>query len=116
MKTFRQSLGILIALILLFFIIKPFVQTQEDLKHAAFQIHWQWLIPSFGVLLFYRSFYIYPFAALLRGLSRKDVPSREAFILFHLSNITRYLPGRIWGVVRLLSLSGQFGLRRHSGG
>ena len=88
------------------------MQTQGDRKQAAFQIHWHWLIPSFGVLLFYRSFYIYPFAVLLRGLSRKDVPSRETFILFHLANITRYLPGRIWGVVRLLSFSRQFGLSK----
>ena len=112
MKIPRHVLGYLIAAILLLFLIKPFVQTQGALKHAAFQIHWHWLIPSFGVLLFYRSFYIYPFAVLLRGLSRKDVPSRETFILFHLANITRYLPGRIWGVVRLLSLSGQFGLSK----
>jgi len=107
MKKFRQPLGILIAAILLFFLIKPFVQTHTDLKKVAFQ--WQWLALSFGVLLFYRSVYTYPFAALLSGITGKQGAFRNAFTLFHLSNITRYLPGRIWGVVRLLALSPRFG-------
>ncbi|MDE0424208.1 MAG: lysylphosphatidylglycerol synthase domain-containing protein [Candidatus Poribacteria bacterium] len=44
--------------------------------------------------------------------NKKKISFRCAFTLFHLSNITRYLPGRIWGVVRLLSLSHRFGLRK----
>lgn len=35
-----------------------------------------------------------------------------AWTLFHLANITRSLPGRIWGVMRLLSLSKSFGLSK----
>ena len=112
MKTFRQTLGLLIAAILLLFLIKPFVQTQGDMKQAAFQIHWHWLIPSFGVQLFYRSLYTYPFATLLSVFTKKHVSFREALTLFHLANITRYLPGRIWGVVRILSLSKGFGLSK----
>ena len=112
MKTFRQFFGILITAILLLFLIKPFVQTQADMKNAAFQIHWQWLIPSFGVQLVYRSLYTYPLATLLIGFTEKYVSFRDAFTLFHLANITRYLPGRIWGVVRLLSLSKQFGVSK----
>ena len=108
----RQYLGILIAGILLFFLIKPFVQTHNALKNDIFQVLWRWLIPSFGVMLLYRSLYVYPFTTLLRHLSEKQVPFRTAFTLFHLANITRYLPGRIWGVVRLLALSKQFGLSK----
>lgn len=112
MKTFSQYLQILLAIILLFFLIKPFVQTQANLKNTAFQIYWHWLIPSFGVQLLYRSLYAYPFATLLSGLMEKHVSFRDAFTMFHLSNITRYLPGRIWGVVRLISLSNQFGVSK----
>ena len=43
---------------------------------------------------------------------QKHVPFHNAFMLFHLANITRYLPGRIWGVVRMFSLSNQFGLSK----
>ena len=112
MKTLRQYAGILIAGILLYFLIKPFVQTHTELKDATFQIHWGWLVCSFGAILFYWSVYLYPFATLLSGFSKKLVSFRAAFTLFHLANITRYLPGRIWGVVRLLSLSRQFGLNK----
>ena len=112
MKTLRQSLGYLIAGILLYFLIKPFLQTHIELKDATFQIHWGWLVCSFGAILFYWSVYLNPFATLLSSITEKHVPFRNAFTLFHLANITRYLPGRIWGVVRLLSLSHQFGLNK----
>ena len=112
MKTLRQSLGYLIAGILLYFLIKPFLQTHTQLKDAIFQVQWGWLICSFGAILFYWSAYLYPFATLLSGITEEHVSFRDAFTLFHLANITRYLPGRIWGVVRLLSLSHQFGLSK----
>ena len=113
MKTFRQFSGILIAGILLFFLIKPFIQAHKQLENITLQIQWRWLVTSFGFMLLYRSCYVWPFTMLLRCISQEvHVPFRNAFILFHLANITRYLPGRIWGVVRLLSLSHQFGLSK----
>ena len=112
MKTLRQSLGYLIAGILLYFLVKPFLQTHTQLKDATFQVQWGWLVCSFGIILFYWSAYLSPFATLLSGITQKHVPFRAAFTLFHLANMTRYLPGRIWGVVRLLSLSRQFGLSK----
>ena len=112
MKTLRQYVGLFIAIILLYFLIKPFIQTHTELKDATFQIHWYWLVCSFGSILFYWSAYLYPFAILLSGITERHVPFRAAFTLFHLANITRYLPGRIWGVVRLLSLSHRFGLSK----
>ena len=113
MKTFRQSLGILIAGILLFFLIKPFVQAHKQLEDLTFQIQWRWLVTSFGFILLYRSLYVWPFTIFLRRVSAgRNVHFRDTFTLFHLSNITRYLPGRIWGVVRLLALSPRFGLSK----
>lgn len=113
MKTIRQYLGFLIAGILLFFLLKPFVQAHKQLETITLQIQWQWLIPSFGIILLYRGFYVYPFTRLLRCISQRGhVPFRTTFILFHLANITRYLPGRIWGIVRLLTLSHRFGLSK----
>lgn len=112
MKTFRAYLGILLAGALLFFLIKPFVDTHSQLENVTVQIQWRWLLSSFGLLLLYRSIYTYPFKTLLSGVTQKQVSFRNAFTLFHLTNITRYLPGRIWGFVRLLSLSHRFGLRK----
>ena len=108
----RQFFGFLIACILLFFLVTPFVQTHTSLKEEAFEIQPYWLIVSFGMLLFYRSVYTAPFATVLSGITQRHVSFRHAFMLFHLANITRYLPGRIWGVVRLLSLSPRFGLSK----
>ena len=112
MKNFRQYASILIAGILLLFLIKPFMQTQTQLKDVTFHIQWHWVIPSFGMQILYRCIYTAPLATLFSGISGEKVAFRDAFTLFHLSNITRYLPGRIWGVVRLLSLSQRFGLSK----
>ena len=112
MKTLRPALGYLIAGVLLYFLIKPFGETHTALKDTTFQIHYGWLVCSFGAILFYWSAYLSPLATILGGLTQKHVPFRDAFTLFHLANITRYLPGRIWGVVRLLSLSHHFGLSK----
>lgn len=112
MKTLRHALGYLIAGILLYFLIKPFVQAQTHLKDVPFEIHGGWLVCSFAAILFYWSAYLYPFARLLSGITGQHVSFRAAFTLFHLANITRYLPGRIWGVVRLLSISHRFGLSK----
>lgn len=112
MKIVRQYLGILIAGILLYFLIKPFLHTHTLLRHVSFQIQWQWLLSSFCLILFYWSAYLYPFTKLLSGVTQKHVSFHDAWTLFHLANITRYLPGRIWGIVRLLSLSNKFGLTK----
>ena len=113
MKTIRPYLSILIAGMLLFFLIKPFIQTHAQLKDSiSIQIQWHWLLYSFLLLLIYWSSYLYPYAKFLSRIAQKPVPFQNAFTLFHLANITRYLPGRIWGVVRLLSLSKQFGLSK----
>ena len=112
----RQLLGYLLAGLLLYCLIRPFVGTQAALKADPSQVGWGWLVCSFGVLLVYRIRYVAPFASLLSGISQKKVTFRDAFTLFHLSNIMRYLPGRIWGVVRLLSLSLRFGLSKTAAG
>ena len=112
LKVIRQYLGILIAGILLYFLVKPFLQTYASLRHVTFQIQWQRLFSSFCLILFHQSAYPYPFAKLLSGVAQRNVSFRDAWTLFHLANITRYLPGRIWGIVRLLSLSKQFELSK----
>ena len=112
MKTLRQYIGIGIACILLYFLIQPFVETHTEVKASTFEIQWFWLLCSFGAILFYWSAYLSPFATLLSGMRETRVRFVDAWRLFHLANITRYLPGRIWGFVRLLSLSERFGLSK----
>lgn len=113
MKTIRQYFGLLIAGILFYFLIKTFHQTHKQLGDITLQIHWGWLFISFVFILVYRSIYVWPFTMLLRGISQdKQIQFRNAFMLFHLANILRYLPGRVWGVVYLLSLSHRIGLSK----
>ena len=112
----RQLLGFLIAIILLFFLIKSLVQTHTQLKDSNFQVQWQGFLLSFCLILLYWSAYLYPFSTLLSSIAQKRIFFANAWLLFHLANITRYLPGRIWGFVRILSLSKRFGLDKSAVG
>ena len=113
MKTIRPYLSILITGVIVFFLIKPLAQTHAQLKDmVSIHIQWRWLLCSFLCLLFYSYAYLFPFVRLLSGITQRQVSFRDVFTLFHLANITRYLPGRIWGVVRLLSLGKRFGLNK----
>ena len=78
----------------------------------TYQIQWQLLLVSFGIFILYRSLYTVPFAVLLSYVTGTYVSFRSAFTLFHLANITRYLPGRIWGVVRLLTIGKRIGFSK----
>ena len=112
MKTLREYIGIGISCVLLYFLIQPFVATHTEVKGSTFEIQWFYLLCSFGAILFYWSAYLSPFATLLSGMRETRVRFVDAWMLFHLANITRYLPGRIWGFLRLLSLSERFGLSK----
>lgn len=113
MKTIRQYFGLVIAGILLYILIQTFIQTHKQLEDITLHIQWGWLVTSFLFILAYRYFYVWPFAMLLRGFSQGgQIQFRNAFMLFHLANILRYLPGRVWGIVHLLSLSHRVGLSR----
>lgn len=110
--TFRRSLGILIALALLYFLIKPFRDVPNQVDPGSISFNLFWLSPSFLVLLLYWMGLVVPWGILLREFTGQAISFRTIFLLFHLANVTRYLPGRVWGVVRLLMLSERFGLRK----
>lgn len=74
----------------------PWVAILFSFKINSWNRRWSWLVCSLGAILLYWSAYLYPFATLLSGITEKHVPFRDAFTLFHLANITRYLPGQIW--------------------
>lgn len=112
MKLLQQLLGILIALALLYFLIKPFRDVQNQFGSAAVSFNLFWFIPSFLFLLFYWAGLVVPWRILLREFTGQAISFRAVFLLCHLSNVTRYLPGRVWGVVRLLTLSERFGLQK----
>jgi len=112
MKILQRSLGVFIALVLLYFLVKQYVDVQEQLSTVPVRFNLFWLIPSVFLLLFYWVGLIIPLGILLREFTQSSVSFRSVFLLFHLSNVTRYLPGRVWGVVRMLTLCDRFGISK----
>lgn len=112
MKILRQYLGSLIALMLLYFLVKEYIGVHNQISTTSIQLELFSLIPSFVLTLMYWLGLTVPWFLLLRAFTQTPISFHSVFLLFHLSNVTRYLPGRVWGVVRMLTLSKQFGLSR----
>ena len=112
MKILRQYLGGLIGLMLLYFLVKEYIGVRTQISAALTQLKFFSLILSFVLILIYWLGLTVPWFLLLRVFTQNRISFRSVFLLFHLSNVTRYLPGRVWGVVRMLALSKQFGLSR----
>lgn len=112
MKTLRQYLGGLIALMLLHFLVKEYIGVRNQISTTPTQLEFFSLIPSFVLILIYWLGLTVPLFLLLRALTQTPISFRSVFLLFHLSNVTRYLPGRVWGVVRMFALSEGFGLSK----
>ncbi|MDE0556197.1 MAG: YbhN family protein [Candidatus Poribacteria bacterium] len=112
MKILRQYLGGLIALMVLYFLVKEYIGVRTEISTPLTQLKFFLLIPSFVLILIYWLGLTVPWFLLLRVFTQTPISFHPVFLLFHLSNVTRYLPGRVWGVVRMLALSKQFGLSR----
>ena len=112
MKILRQYLGCLIALMLLYFLVKEYIGVRNQISTTPTQLELFSLIPSFVLILMYWLGLTVPWFLLLRKFTQTSISFRDVFLLFHLSNVTRYLPGRVWGVVRMLALSERFGLSK----
>lgn len=112
MKILQRYLGVFIVLALLYFLVKQYVDVQDQLSTVPVRFNLFWLIPSVFLLLFYWVGLIIPLGILLRRFTQNSVSFRAIFLLFHLSNVTRYLQGRVWGVVRMLALCDRFGISK----
>ena len=61
----------------------------------SWQLHPLWLFLSFVTLLFHSCCSVKPWLAFLHQFG-KNLPYREGFVIFYLSQLGRYLPGKLW--------------------
>lgn len=105
---------ILIALSILYFLIKHLLGLLTALQGEAVVFKPFWLLASFTSLLIYFVLLGMPWILLYRAGREKPVSLLSGWIFFQCSQFGRYLPGRVGQVVWMLSFSRRFGIEKTS--
>ena len=103
---------LLIALAILFFLSKRLhnLLTQLELDTIAFDP--LWAIVSFAILLSHRTLLVFPWWILYRAAAQVKASFRDSWTLFQISQLGRYLPGKVGQFVWMASLARGFGIQK----
>ena len=104
---------LLIAVALIFFLVKRLYKllTEIEVEVIVFQSP-LWLIVSLMLLLAYFSVLGIPWFFSCRAANGKSISFLSVWTFFQLSQLGRYLPGKIGQFVWMLSLSRRFGIKK----
>ncbi len=103
---------ILIALSIFYFLIKHLLGLLAPLEGEVVAVKPLWLFTSFALLLLYFVLLGIPWLFLYRAGREKPVSLLSGWTFFQLSQLGRYLPGRVGQVVWMLSFSRGFGIEK----
>ena len=103
---------ILIALAILFFLVKRLYTLLAALEGEAIAFKPFWLLASLTLLLVYFSGLGIPWFFSYRAGSGKSISFLSGWTFFQLSQLGRYLPGKIGQFMWMLSLSRRFGVEK----
>ncbi len=102
----------LIALVILLFLVKRFVGLIEELKVESISFRPIFLIISCVILICYRTLQISPWLTIYQKTALKPVSIFSVWIFFQLSELGKYLPGKIGHFVGIVALSRPLGIAR----
>ncbi len=108
-KTVSTFLKISLTAIILYFLYRQVAHHWQEIKAYEWEIHWGWLILS--VIVGIGTFVILAsiWRRIIAGFGHKlSLP--KAFRIFYLSDLGRYIPGKIWPLLGVLYLSKKEGV------
>jgi hypothetical protein len=102
---------IVIALVIVVFLYRYGARNWTEIRHAgaALDVHPWPLAAAAGIILLTYAMLIGAWDAVLRGWGER-LPYREAARIWCLSNLARYLPGRVWQIAGMAALAQQAGV------
>jgi uncharacterized membrane protein YbhN (UPF0104 family) len=95
--------------IILFFVVRQFAHHWQEIRQYDWQINWNYLILSViaGIATFFAFSSIW--RKIMVGFGHR-LSQTKAFRIFYLSNLGRYIPGKIWQLFGILYLTKQAGI------
>ncbi len=111
----RKKLFILLrwaaVLLIFFFLGKKVVADWQAVRQYEWRINYFWLSFSLFILLGNFVYLSWVWSEILK-IFGKTLKLKKAFKISYLSNLARYLPGRIWQYVSLVAMCGREGISK----
>lgn len=112
MKTKRITLNLLklaLTFVILYFLYRQVAHHWQEIKEYEWQIRWGWLVLS--VIVSIGTFFILSsiWRRIIAGFGHQ-LTVTKAFRIFYLSDLGRYIPGKIWPLLGVLYLSQKEGV------
>ncbi len=102
----------LIALAILLFLFKRLVGLIEELKVESISFSPFFLLISCVILIFYRTLQISPWLKIYQKIALKPVSIFSVWIFFQLSELGKYLPGKVGHFLGIIALSRPLGIAK----
>lgn len=111
--TWRQALGWLVALVILFFLVRALWTSWDQVAAAGvqFQLNLPLLALSLVLLVIGRSFAVEAWRRILGALG-SHISFRFSFYAWFISNLARYVPGNVWQLAAMMFLTAGAGVSR----
>ena len=102
----------ILALAIFFFLLKHLYNSLVRFEIETLSFQPFWLIMSFGILIGYRTLLVYPWRTLYRSATHLPTSFQASWILFQLSQVSKYLPGKVGQFVGIIALCRPLGLSK----
>lgn len=103
---------LLIALVILFFLVKQLYNSLTELKVEASMFQPFWFIFSLILLLIYQALLVYPWRKLYASAAQNSASFQTSWTLFQLSQFGKYIPGKVGQFVGIIALCQPLGLSK----
>lgn len=94
----------LLAFSILFFLCKYLFELLKNIKIESISFNPFWLLTSYAILVGHRIFRVFPWLTIYQNVALKPVSFLSSWTLLHLSELRKYLPGKIGQFVGMAAL------------
>jgi uncharacterized membrane protein YbhN (UPF0104 family) len=106
-----RAAGVAIALLIFGFLFRSLYLEWEQVVAYRWDLNYLALVVAFGLMLLAAAFYAYLWKLILERLGT-PLSYRKSYRIFFLSQLGRYIPGKVWSILGLVYLSQKEGVSK----
>ncbi len=104
-KYLRNIIGIIISLIIIYFILEKLSINIDRVQYALKNANWSLICIGVIFIFIGEMFVVSMWQELMKELYQRKLPFYQSFILMFMPNAARYIPGKIWFVFGIAYLA-----------
>jgi uncharacterized membrane protein YbhN (UPF0104 family) len=106
-----RAVGVAVALLIFGFLFRSLYLEWEQVVAYHWNLNYLALVVAFGLMLLAAAFYAYLWKLILERLGT-PLSYRKSYRIFFLSQLGRYIPGKVWSILGLVYLSQKEGVSK----